>query len=167
MKEILKYLLPAIAFFLLTVSCVEKVDYPLVPDLEYNNFVKIDNGLGYDDKGILYLGFTDGDGNIGLADGDTFPPFDPQSMYYYNFFVRYFEQQNGTFVEVELPFANNARIPVLSENENPLKGEIALELFINNFTSAFDTVRFEAFITDRDLNHSDTVSTPPIIIQKP
>ena len=33
---------------------------------------------------LLHI-FTDGDGDIGLDQQDTFPPFDEGSLYYYNF----------------------------------------------------------------------------------
>ncbi len=149
-------------------SCIDKDEFPPEPYIEFRSFTKINNTLGYDDKGILSLYFTDGDGNIGLAQGDTFPPYDTGSMYYYNFFITYFEKQNDTFIEIELPFTNNSRIPVLnsSEQDQPIKGEIDIELFINNYYSDYDTIRFDAFIVDKDLNHSNTISTPEIIINK-
>ena len=158
-----------IAAFVLSISCLRQEEFPDIPHIEYKDFIKINNGLGYDDKGILVLKFTDGDGDIGLAESDTFPPYDQSSMYYYNFFISYYEKQNGEFIEIELPFANNSRIPPLnsSKNPKPLKGEIEIELFINNFTSTYDTIRFSAFIVDRALNHSDTIITPDIYIVKP
>ncbi|HRY97561.1 MAG TPA: hypothetical protein P5550_00750 [Bacteroidales bacterium] len=159
----------AFAASLLLSSCIKKEEYPDIPRLFFKEFVKIDNGLGYDDQGILTITFTDGDGNIGLAAGDTFPPFNPSSPYYYNFFITYFEKQQGQWVEVEIPFTNNARIPLLNDDDiaKPLKGDVSIELYINNFSSSFDTIRFQAYLTDRDLNHSDTITTPEIIIRKP
>ena len=169
MKNWFTYLLALILPGLLLSSCIKKEDYPDVPRIKFKDLSKIDNGLGYDDKGILTISFTDGDGNIGLADADTAPPYNPSGMYYYNFFITYFEKQNGEYVAVEIPFTNNARIPLLNTSgyDKPLKGDISIELYINNFSSDFDTIRFEAFITDRDLNHSDTITTPDIIIRKP
>jgi hypothetical protein len=150
-------------------SCIDKEDYPDVPRITFKEFTKINNGLGYDDKGILTITFTDGDGNIGLAASDTTSPYDPSSPYYYNFFITYYEKQNGDWIAVEIPFTNNARIPLLNDAgySKPLKGDISIELYINNFSSPFDTIRFEAFIVDRDLNHSDTITTPDILIRKP
>lgn len=53
-------------------------------------------------------------------------------------------------------------------NKTPesIDGEISIEIFINNFTSPYDTVRFEFFVVDRALQHSNTVTTPEIIIHK-
>jgi hypothetical protein len=158
--------LPVLLFLL--PSCIERETYPDVPRIEFRRFEKIDNGLAYDDKGILTIGFTDGDGDLGLGSNEIYPPYDTGSMYYYNFFITYYEKQQGEFVAVDLPFTNHSRFPILntSGSDKPLRGEISIELFINNFSSPYDTIRFDAFITDRALNHSDTITTPPILIQK-
>lgn len=150
-------------------GCIKKEIYPDVPRIEFKSFTKINNGLGYDDKGLLVLSFTDGDGDIGLGSNELNPPYNEGSMYYYNFFITYYEKQKGEFVAVELPFSNNSRIPPLfnNEGEKPLKGDIQVELFINNYLSPYDTIRFQVFIVDRALNHSDTLFTPDIIINKP
>lgn len=156
------------ATVILMASCIKRDEYPIVPAIEYKDFLKVGNGLGYDDKGILVLTYTDGDGDIGLRQGDTFFPYNPGSQYYYNFFITYLEKQNGEYKEVALPFSNNARIPMLSStgSDKPIKGEIQMELYINNYTSPYDTIRFRAYITDRALHHSDTITTPDIIINK-
>ena len=70
----------------LLVSCIKKEDYPDIPSIEFKSFSKINNGLGYDDKGLLVISFTDGDGDIGLGSQEIQPPYDTASMYYYNFF---------------------------------------------------------------------------------
>lgn len=166
-----KYTYYALVFCLLLLmsSCIKKEEFPDVPRIKFVSFDKIDNGLGYDDKGIITISFTDGDGNLGLAADETNPPYDSSSIYYYNFFLTYYERQHGEFIAVDLPFTNNARFPLLNKNDadKPLKGEISIELYINNFSSEFDTIRFEAFITDRTLNHSDTITTPAVLINKP
>ena len=166
-KVDIKIILVAVIPFIL-LSCTKKEQYPIIPHIEFDSFTKIENNLGHDDKGILAISFTDGDGNIGLDQNDTQPPFDTTSIYYYNFFITYYEKQNGKFVEVELPFTNNSRIPVLNQSgkDTPLKGVIQIELFINNYFSTYDTIRFRASIVDRDLNQSNTITTPDIIINK-
>ena len=68
-------------------SCTKEKVYPVEPHIEFVSLTKVQNNLGYDDKGILKLSFTDGDGDIGLSDADTDPPFDSASVYYHNFFM--------------------------------------------------------------------------------
>jgi len=149
-------------------SCLKRNNFPDVPQIKYLDFVKYANTQGKDSIGVLMLTFTDGDGDIGLSQGDTFPPYDVNSQYYYNFYIKYFEKQNGNFVEVVLPLPNNSRIPnITPEGQNKtLEGEIDVSLYINNPLSTFDTIKFEAFIYDRALHQSNTIETPEIVVVK-
>ena len=150
-------------------SCEPEEKYPIIPFIQFVSIEKIANDSGIDSKANLKFYFEDGDGDLGLDDTaeDMQPPFDTTSIYHYNFFINYYEKQNGTFVKIDLPAEQNARIPRLS-NKTPesIDGEISIEIFINNYTSLYDTVRFEFFIVDRALHHSNTVTTPEIIIHK-
>jgi len=149
-------------------SCDDDPVYPVEPSIQFEQLTKIQNSSGIDDKGVLKFSFVDGDGDIGLSDNDIDPPFDTGSMYYYNCFITYFEKQNGEFTEVVLPVSNNYRIPLTPPATKglPLEGEVDIELYINNYLSPFDTIQFEIFIVDRALHHSNTITTPEIIIDK-
>jgi len=149
-------------------SCKEREQYPVIPFIENPTVIKIPNISGVDEKGILKFSFTDGDGNIGLTESDTFPPFNPGSTFYYNLFIKYYEKQHGQYVEVVLPMTNNSRIPVITPNgENKsIKGDIEVELFINNYVSSYDTIVFDVSIADRAQNISNTIRTPDVIIKK-
>lgn len=165
----MKKLLVFVGLITVLFSCEPEDKYPIIPHIQYVALEKIANDYGYDYKAILKFYFEDGDGDLGLDDTteDMQPPFDNSSIYHYNFFISYYEKQNGTFVKVDLPAEQNARIPRLSTSSSEsIDGEIAIEIFINNFTSTYDTVRFEFFIVDRALHHSNTVTTPEIIINK-
>jgi len=157
-----------LCFLLLLTSCIEKEKYSNIPEIKYVSFVKIGNETGADAQGILKISFTDGDGDVGLDKSDTLGMFSRDSIYYNNFFIKYFEKQNGVITEIELPFAMHSRIPMLTPQgkNKALKGEIEIKLFINNPVSQFDTILFEAFIVDRALNKSNTIITPEIKINK-
>lgn len=158
-----------VAIFLQT-ACREKVTYPETPIIEFKSFYKIENDLGIDQKGILAFSFTDGDGDIGLAESDTLPPYNIESEYYYNLYITYYRKHNGIFLADSLPMTNNGRIMVITpEGKNKaIKGDINVELFINNPKppSPFDTICFDVFIIDRALNKSNTIRTPDIIVKK-
>lgn len=157
-------------------SCKRYEDYPPEPSIEYLDMTLLRDEQGIDQRGVLKFSFSDGDGNIGLYDSDTLPPYD------YNLFVKYFEKQNGTFREIFLITENyindttieydtasfNGRIPILTPagKNKAISGEIEDTLFVNNPLSAFDTIMFEVYIQDRDLNKSNTIQTPPIVIKK-
>jgi hypothetical protein len=168
MKRFYRFLPIIILSVLLLNACTKEEVFPPTPAITFISFDKIANNSTIDDKALLKIFFTDGDGDLGLDDYDTLPPFDTSSMYYYNFFIKYFEKQHGNFVEIVLPLPFNSRIPRLqsSGNSPSIKGEIELEVNINNPFSPFDTVRFEASICDRALNMSNVITTPEIIVKK-
>jgi hypothetical protein len=155
-------------FSFLFIACSKDIDYPIEPVIEFKDFKKIANDFQVDDKGILTIGFTDGDGDIGLETWDTLPPYNFASPYYYNIYIDYYEKKNGVFELVELPLTNNARIPYVSADllEKGIRGDIEIELYINNVLSPYDTVKFSVFIYDRALHQSNTIETPEIVIDK-
>jgi hypothetical protein len=165
-----------IAFILGFASCKKVKKFSEIPRIEYLNFEKIYNpDLGIFERGVLSFSFEDGDGDIGLNNNDTFPPYDPSSKYHYNLIITYFEMQNGELVEVPILWYNpqteefdtltqSARIPNLTPvgTNKAINGEIYDTLFIYNFNSSFDTIKFEAYIYDRALRQSNTIVTPLI-----
>lgn len=158
-------------------SCKKVEKFPDVPRIEFLDFTKLYNpDLEIYDRGVLRFSFEDGDGDIGLNNGDTMPPFNPGSDYHYNLIITYFELQHGELVEVPILWFNpqteqydtlslSARIPNLTPGgvNKAINGEIQDTLFIYNFNSVFDTIMFEAYIIDRALHKSNSISTPLIV----
>ena len=56
-------------------SCKKEKDYPVIPAIEYKEFLY--NSSSQD--GDFVFKFTDGDGDIGLKQSDNYPPFHPIS----------------------------------------------------------------------------------------
>ena len=156
------------------VSCKKVEHYSVIPHIGFKSMEKIANSTTIDDKGMLTLTFTDGDGDIGLADGDTLAPYKRGTEYYYDFFATFIEKQKGVYKDIELPviqgqqLTNNARLPLVSttgSNKN-IKGDIAIEMYINNYVSSYDTIAFRIYIVDRALHKSNVITTPDIIVKK-
>jgi hypothetical protein len=168
MKRFYWFLPLTILSVLFLSACTKEEVFPPEPAITFMSFTKMANNTSIDDKGVLKIFFTDGDGNLGLDTYDTIAPFDKTSIYYYNFFIKYFEKQHGTFVEVTLPTTFNSRIPRLESKGNSpsIKGEIELEININNYFSPYDTIKFEVSICDRALNMSNVITVPEIIVKK-
>ena len=158
----------AILVSVVYISCKKTKTYPPEPFLEFVSFTKIQNTAGADATGILKVRFTDGDGDVGLSEQDTLAPFNKEGEYFYNFFITYFEKQKGVYQEIDLKPSNNSRVPLLNpdEEDKGLEGDIEIELFINNPFSVYDTIRFDAYLVDRALNRSNTITTGDIIIKK-
>jgi len=158
-------------------SCRKFEDFPDIPAITYDNFLTLMNPQsGITERGVLIFSYTDGDGDLGLASRDTLFPYDKDGDYYYNLIIKYFEKQNGVFIEVPLLSWNsdssyydtltfNSRFPVLTPiSGNPaIKGVFQDTLFIYNPLSEFDTIKFKAYIIDRALNKSNEIETQEIV----
>lgn len=166
MKSFIKYFLFALlfAFIASNYSCKPDKNYPDEPIIKFENLVKVKGQNGKDTISIVTISFTDGDGDLGLKQSDTFPPFDTLP-YSSNFFAAYFEKQNGVFVEINLAIPITARIPYLTpEGKNKaIEGEIDMNVQLKP-GAVNDTIRYEIYIVDRALNHSNTVTTSEIVI---
>ena len=162
---------------LAVISCRRAEEFPPEPVISFLDFEKIFNETdSVYDQGILKFEFTDGDGDLGLAKMDTFPPFNPGSKYYYNLIIDYYEVRNGVETPVYLTFYNavtekfdtvylSARIPLLTPkgSNKALSGEIHDTVFIYNYYSDFDTLFLKFMIVDRALHESNTERTPYIV----
>jgi len=154
-----------VALFVLFLSSCHEPKFDKTPVITFKSIEKITNDLGCDDKATLTIHFQDGDGDIGLDDTDIQTPFDTASLYFFNWFIDFYEKQNGAFVKTDIN--QNARIPKLSTTyPESIEGDLSIELFINNPYSTYDTVRFECYIVDRELHQSNVVITPEIIVKK-
>lgn len=149
-------------------SCIKKDEFPIIPAIQWEGYAPVLSAAGYDSLGFLKISYTDGDGNIGLYDSDTVAP------YKYNFFVKMFQMKNDSLQEIIFPDSNinfNARIPILTptgKNKN-IKGEIEMmiEIYYASAVLTSDTIAYELYIQDRDLNKSNIINTPMIRIIRP
>lgn len=181
MKRTAKIVLIMVTVLVATLFSCRKIEkYPIEPVITYHDFTLLLNTqTGKTERGILSISYTDGDGDLGLDPQDTLPPFNRGSNHYYNFLIKYYEKQNGTFIEVPLLSWNsetqkydtitfNGRFPNLTPihgNKN-IKGIIQDTLYVNNPLSDFDTIKYKVSIYDRALHLSNEIETPEIIILK-
>lgn len=147
-------------------SCLKKQDFPNRPALTFVAVLAATQPA--DSLGVIRFTFTDGDGDLGLNPGDTLNEFAPGQPYYYNLFARYFEKRNGQYVEWMPPEPLfHARFKRLASEggSGALEGEMDYG-FAGRDGSPYDTIRYEIYIVDRALQHSDTIVTPDIILSQ-
>jgi hypothetical protein len=163
-KIILILLIPLFAGL---TGCIKEEQYPLEPKIEFGSFATAKDLSGKDSLGQITISYTDGDGNIGLYPLDTVEPRK------YNFYLKIMQSVNNQLVEYKPADTNvtfNARIPLLTPNgrNKNIKGNITmtLELYFARQMLKSDTIAFEIYIKDRDLNKSNVVKTPLFIIKK-
>lgn len=169
-----------ILFFILALfalaACQEKVEYPIEPKINYEGLAYLMNADStLTGEVVLSIGYTDGDGDLGLDDADTLPPFGPHDPYYYNLIIDYLKWDGSFFVETPLLSWNqqtqtfdtisfNARFKrlVFHDDPTPISGTIDYTMTVFNPLSPDDTVKFRAHIIDRALHESNTIETDMI-----
>ncbi|MBN1108649.1 MAG: hypothetical protein JXR66_02370 [Bacteroidales bacterium] len=158
----IKYILPVIIIFTAFMACKKIEILPDTPKIEFTSFIVFDTTdiLGNAYKGgRLNFYFEDGDGDLGLKQ--------PSGNYSdtANLFFTLYRKTEGQFTEVpEDDFLNPSdyRIPYMDrEGQNKiLKGTITVSfLYIFYDVDDTDTVKYEFFVKDRELNTSNTAVT--------
>lgn len=161
-----KFFLMLIVAGSLFTSCLKPEKFPIIPFIEFDSFSALS------DSGILVISFTDGDGNIGLAEGDTTGSYSTNLKYHHNLFVEYFEKVDGLGWQPGKNFAGDDivflyRIPVLTPKgkNKALKGTISTTIepsYYNPLSSDSDTIKYRITLVDRDLNESNVIESSEI-----
>ncbi len=145
-------------------ACLEPASYPDEPVITFKALNKKANGAD------LVIGFTDGDGDIGLDQSDTTGINCPDTcIYHYNLFCEYYELRDGEWTHIEIDFQESVpfyyRIPRINPSgQNPaLNGEIIIDMGVYYLPSLYDTFRFEIQMVDRALNMSNIVTTDTFV----
>ena len=144
------------------------------------------------DQFVIFLRFQDGDGDLGFTQADLTDPkfesisdttlidldndgiFDDTTTSPRNFNATLFRKNQGIYEEVEttIPLGGSFQ-PLISTDElGPIEGTLRHNFTTGNRASFFanttvepdDTVRFEVFIIDRELNRSNTIVTSDVVI---
>ena len=177
-----RYLIGLFLMALAVCCCQKKVEYPVEPKIAYEGFTYLMNpDSTFSGQGVISFSYTDGDGDLGLDDSDTLPPFGFNDTYYYNMVIDYLKSENGVFVKTPLLSPHvptgpadtlvlfdtvtfNARFKRLRDSEEPkaISGTMDYKLTVQNPFSPNDTVKFEIRILDRALHESNVIQTEAI-----
>ena len=117
-------------------------------------------------EGILSIGYTDGDGDLGLDDRDTLYPFGLHDPHYYNLLIDYLRWDGTQFVADTVNF--NIRFKRLTANEDPtaIFGTFDCTLPLRNPLHPDDTVKLQIRVVDRALNVSNCVESEAICFKQ-
>ena len=127
-------------------SCKKDKDFPTTPVLKNREFKKLSTSTA-----LWRMGFTDGDGDIGVENASDTA----------NFIVTIYSIKNGVDSAMD---AQNYRIPVV-ENIRTVKGiegEIRFDIDGLDFfkPAKIDSVYYEGYLLDRAGNKSNVLATP-------
>ncbi|RPD48362.1 hypothetical protein DNI29_06965 [Hymenobacter sediminis] len=171
-------------------SCINPPEYSDTPEISFKSLtsvpfdsIKDGDPAGSFNRVVVTISFKDGDGDLGLSDEDTNPPYarlNPDgslNKYNNNYFLTLQEKNSdGTFSDFVLPDPGlnyNSRYPRLEpdsqgDRKQPLKGDLSFKQTFGVGSPPFvrgRTVRFRVYIVDRALHESNEVFTDPITVQ--
>jgi len=169
MRFLTKIKLPVLSIIIglfVFISCHEITQYSEIPEIKYKSHIARDSFdlLGNSTRFVeLTFSIIDGDGDFGLADDDTLPPYD--TIYNFNFFPTLYEKTDSGFNKVEIAYPN-FRIPFVEiDNHKAYKADIKVKMeYIYSFISS-DTIKYDFYVVDKALNQSNVVTTPDIIFE--
>ena len=143
-------------------SCVKENKFPHQPIIEFKKFVLYEN-----DSADCFINFKDGDGDIGIFDGDKISPDDLKMKYLY-------KEPGGTFLPVDSSFGTSKfdtlfygyRVPNITPEGQykGLDGEIKIKFRTAPLFGPHAIIKFEITLKDRAGNTSNMVTTNEITV---
>ena len=154
-------------------SCLTPPDYSDTPEIDFKSIQikRVTDATGTYDTVTVTVSFRDGDGDLGLSNDETNPPYqydNGNNRYNNNYFFepQILNPQTGIFNPVTINYGYDSRYPRLtqSERKEPLRGELSfgLKFSVGSTFARGSTVRFKVSIADRALHESNTVLTDPV-----
>lgn len=154
---------------ILVCSCSPKENqFTIEPKIQLESIVQHKDIMGKDSVIQLSISYSDADGDIGLSDSDTFPPFNFSSEFYHNLPIKFLVKDSlGNYNELINPSSNkpygnqHERIPNLTPpgKYKSISGVLSINLTANPLLTKPKSVKFEISLLDRALNISNTVYT--------
>jgi hypothetical protein len=151
------------AVAVLLAGCLKSEEFPVEPAIAYKEF------KAFGDSASVVITFTDGDGDIGLNQGDTTGAYAPGETYYHNLFVDYYTLENGVWSEAyvfALPLYYRVPVVTPTGQNKALEGEIAVALkpWPTLPGTSGDTIRYSVKLVDRALHESNLVYTEAVVV---
>lgn len=160
MHGMVRFLIP-IGLLLTLSACLNPPEYPIEPQIEYLRMTKnfmVQNQLNTDSL-LLTIGFTDGDGDIGLDGGgfdlfitDTRDNFMPPAYR----IPKVPEQGIGNGISGEISFIIYTTCCFFPNGQDPCTPSASYPV---------DTLSYLVYIKDRAGHQSNIIETPPILLQ--
>jgi len=152
------------------------VDFGIIPVIKFEKYELFKNSNGKDTALTLTISFTDADGDLGLEQEDTLPPFNSGSKYHYCMYIFYYEYYDSQWREIRpeiggIPIGDTIRFPYRFRNLTPNTPNKAIKGEIDWHTNLIEpqksnTIKFAIFIYDRALHKSNIVESPSIFYNK-
>jgi hypothetical protein len=163
-------------------GCKGNEIYPIVPTIIFKDAYVAYTQNNLDSFVILSFTYKDGDGDIGLDQGDTLPPYNYDILgtnasntnrFANNIWVDYYQKINGIYSQPVIPFTSDTvREDVRVGNLTPdgthksIRGEIQIQLNTvpRSYPNHSDTIKLKVRLVDRALHISNEIETPDLFL---
>jgi hypothetical protein len=156
--SLFKYIFFVGVFCIALYSCVKKTLYPVTPVIEYYSFTPYT-----DNSADIQVKYTDGDGDIGVANSDSTKTL--WIKYYYKDTIT--QKYTGYY----RPLSNDTLItgyivnePTDSYKGKPISGDISVHLQQFRHSIKIKHVKYVIYLIDKAGNRSNVISTPEFTI---
>lgn len=147
----------------------------IVPAIELKGEYLFNSGYDYDSFVWVDIAFTDGDGDIGLNESDTFGDFGYGKPNFFNFKCWYFEKRGGQWRKVLNPLIPGDTLNLHERvfnltpkgNEKGISGMFNFKINARPFSYRGDTVKYQFQLVDRALHRSNVIETKIFILKHP
>lgn len=158
-KSIFNYTLLLAITSIALYSCVKKTTYNTVPEIEYKEFYPY---VG--DSALIQIKFTDGDGDIGVSQGDSTRTI-WVNYYYRDTVTNKYRGFYDNFNNDTLKTGYIVKAPNDSYKGKPISGELLVKLQQFRHSKKIKDLKYVIYLYDNAGNKSNVVTTPAIIVQ--
>lgn len=142
-------------------SCVKEKNFPIEPAITFKSY----NTFGGDDSADCIIKFKDGDGDIGVQDGDTATDLEMKYLYYDTTDLQFHPMDSSLADTTFDTLFYRYRVPYITPDGQykALDGEIKVKLRAPPiYGLGHDKVKFEITLKDRAGHKSNMVTTSEI-----
>lgn len=150
-------------------GCQRGPDYSDAPSITFSSIehYQVPDGFNFIDSVVIAIDFQDGDGDLGLSQDDILDTEKYPDEFINNYFCTLFKKEGTDWNEVDVAF-DSRFMRLLPEGVSPIDGTLRFNQTITTplipELSPSDSVRFEIYIVDRELNQSNTITTTPFVL---
>jgi hypothetical protein len=160
----LPYLILLLLILIIPTGCIKEKQFPAEPIIEFQDFVTYIGSKGTVDSADCIIKFTDGDGDVGLMEGDTISPPNLRMKYLYKDLVdgNFYPMDGIDSTTILDTLFFEYRIPTLTPDGQykALDGTIKAKFRTSPvFYPGHKVVKFEVVLTDRAGHKSNMVVT--------
>lgn len=141
-----------------------------IPEISFGSVTVYKNITQKDSMVVLSINYKDGDGDIGLSESDSFPPFNYKNVGFYNLLVSYKVRKKSVWQKILIPGSEDTlnfdqRFQRLNPNDKKrtVSGNMELRIPASPYPGILpDSIKLSFQMLDRKMHKSAIVESTEI-----